>query len=251
MSTNHDLFFFLHFRVSCCAFCFVCFVCFVYRVGSDCFSRDVHRCPYLSTLVHTSIPSILSIFCTSTVQIQTQLTKLRLGPNVVLKMDSEEDSDTPPPMHIRWFHAGHGLAHLDLLATPIPVLPKATITSWTAFTQEESDCCEAAWHALSDEQRVNALAGEPGLPVARPIINADDEVSQSINVLISERTFHLSTTGGIHTRRPYRKRAPFRGRSSNVARTSLSTRSLNHPPLRNNSRCMACTGRSPVLQFLS
>ena len=107
-------------------------------------------------------------------------------------MDSDEDSDNPPPTHIRWFHAGHGLAHLDLLATPIPVLPRAAsapITSWTAFTREESDCCEAAWHALSDEQRASALAGDPGVPVAAPLINDDDEVSQSNNVFTTETYF--------------------------------------------------------------
>lgn len=97
-------------------------------------------------------------------------------------MDSEEDSsDTPPATHIRWFHAGHGVGHLDLLATPILSKLKptsATNTSWTPFTRDESDCCEAAWHALDDEQRVKALAGDPGIPPAVPLINVD-EVKQS------------------------------------------------------------------------
>ena len=147
-------------------------------------------------------------------------------------MDSDEDSDNPPPTHIRWFHAGHGLAHLDLLATPIPVLPRAAsapITSWTAFTREESDCCEAAWHALSDEQRASALAGDPGVPVAAPLINDDDEVSQSNNVFTTEHTSYLYVTGGTHTRYPYWKRAPFRGRSPNATCTSLHLTLVNHP----------------------
>jgi hypothetical protein len=133
--------------------------------------------PYFHTL-HTLY--FLYLYCANT--------NSDLDPTSSENMDSEEDSDTPPPMHIRWFHAGHGLAHLDLLATPIPILPKATsasITSWTAFTREESDFCETGWHALSDEQRANALAGDPGLPVAEPVINADDEVRQSTNQMSS------------------------------------------------------------------
>ncbi len=178
--------------------------------------------PYVPIL---SIFSILYFYCANT------NSATRLEPHVVRKMDSDEDSDNPPPTHIRWFHAGHGLAHLDLLATPIPVLAKAAsapITSWTAFTREESDCCEAAWHALSDEQRANALAGDPGLPVAAPLINDDDEVSQSINILTTERTYHLYATGGAHTRYPYRKRAAFRGRSPNAACTSPHLTLVNH-----------------------
>lgn len=93
-------------------------------------------------------------------------------------MDSEEDPEAPPRTHIRWFHAGHGLGHLDLLATPVVAKPaSAAANTWTAFTRDESDRCEAAWHALSDAQRARALAGDPALPVAAPVINEDDEVS--------------------------------------------------------------------------
>ena len=129
------------------------------------------------TFLYVPILSILYLFCANTNSITN------LGLYIVRKMDSDEDSDNPPPTHIRWFHAGHGLAHLDLLATPIPGFPKATsapVTSWTAFTREESDCCEAGWHALSDEQRAKALVGDPDVPVAAPVINNDDEVRKSI-----------------------------------------------------------------------
>lgn len=168
----------MKFRVCCCAVSALCCVSLRSRV-SLVMSIDDHTFPYFPIL------SILYLFCANTNSVT------RLGPHIVRNMDSDEDSGSPPPTHIRWFHAGHGLAHLDLLATPIPGFPKtasAPITSWTAFTREESDSCEAGWHALSNEQRANALVGDPGVPVAVPVINNDDEVRKSIDILTTGRT---------------------------------------------------------------
>jgi hypothetical protein len=91
-------------------------------------------------------------------------------------MTSEGDLDTPPHTHIRWFHAGHGLGHLDLLAVPVvaKIASSNNASAWTSLTRDESDCCEAAWQQLSDEQRAKALEGDPSLPMAAPVVNEDE-----------------------------------------------------------------------------
>lgn len=112
-----------------------------------------------------------------------------LDPNVThpkIKMDAEEDSETPPATHICWFHAGHGLGHLDLLAAPVVAKPaSAANTPWTGFTPEESNACEAAWQALSDAERAKALENDPGLglQVAAPVINEDEEVGSGHSMI--------------------------------------------------------------------
>ena len=191
-------------------------------------SLDVHTpiLPHFHTLHTLYSLHTLYLYCANT--------NSALDPTSFENMDSkDEDADTPPPMHIRWFHAGHGLAHLDLLATPIPVLAKATsaaITSWTAFSREESDLCEAGWHALSDEQRVKALADDPGHPVADPVINADDEVRQLTNQCPHCRTYFspIRNRRNLYSVSPSEKSAFSRSISERYAYVPLI--SLFKPP---------------------
>jgi hypothetical protein len=152
-----------------------------------------------------------------------------LSPSSSAAAAAEEEED-PPPTHIRWFHAGHGLAHLDLLASPVSVPVPTTKTktkvasasaassswtrtrtwTWTGLTRDESDSCEAAWLRLDDELRAGALAmaltldggvgdgdgdGDGdlglGLPVAAPVVNEDGEVSNIILMMLwSLRSTH-------------------------------------------------------------
>lgn len=147
----------------------------------------------------------------------------RLPSQTATAMDADDDAETPPRTHIRWFHAGHGVGHLDLLATPVVARAAAGAahTAWTGFTRAESDRCEAAWHALSDAQRAHALAGDPALPVAAPVLNDDDEVRRVPCVMRTRVTLLIYTYAGrAHPRCPYWERAALRGRCAHAACTS-------------------------------
>lgn len=77
-----------------------------------------------------------------------------------------------PQVHVRWWHSSHGVAHLELLATPSA---KVSSLSWTSFTREESDNCERAWQALSDEEKQASMRSELDQPVAAAIYEEGEE----------------------------------------------------------------------------
>jgi hypothetical protein len=63
-------------------------------------------------------------------------------------------SDGPPQIHIRWFHAGTS----HLLSTA-PITLGSSVT-WEPLSEEESNLCEKAWQALSEEDRAATLNNE-------------------------------------------------------------------------------------------
>lgn len=145
----------------------------------------VYRCIDMNIDMNIDMPfSTVLAGWLSDVRLKQNIFRLTLDPKTTfdhIRMDAEDDSESPPPTHIRWFHAGHGLGHLDLLATPVVAkAASASNPSWTGFTRDESDRCEAAWQALSDEQRARALEGDPSLAVAAPVLNEDEEVRHDL-----------------------------------------------------------------------
>ncbi|CAG8648568.1 5246_t:CDS:2, partial [Acaulospora colombiana] len=94
-----------------------------------------------------------------------------------------------PKIHVRWWHSTHGLAHMELLATPSA---KISTQSWTKLTRDESDRCEAAWQELSEEEkRASIETSEPEEP--SPSTGEDGEDPLILGVPIGkERLFEYS-----------------------------------------------------------
>jgi hypothetical protein len=74
--------------------------------------------------------------------------------------------------HVRWWHSSHGTAHLELLATPSA---KISSLSWTKLTRDESDRCEDAWQALTEEEKAESQRSSSDRPVAAPVIEEGEE----------------------------------------------------------------------------
>lgn len=77
-----------------------------------------------------------------------------------------------PQVHVRWWHSSHGVAHLELLAAPST---KVSSHTWTRLTREESDNCEKAWQALSDEEKQASMRSEPDRPVSTALYEDGEE----------------------------------------------------------------------------
>ncbi|PVF99520.1 hypothetical protein CPB86DRAFT_825001 [Serendipita vermifera] len=93
-----------------------------------------------------------------------------------------------PKIHVRWWHSTHGLAHMELLATPSA---KISTQSWTRLTRDESDRCEAAWQELTEEEkRASIETSEPEEP--SPSTGEDGEDPLILGVPIGkERLFEV------------------------------------------------------------
>jgi hypothetical protein len=78
-----------------------------------------------------------------------------------------------PDIHVRWWHSSHGGAQLELLATPSAKV--ASQTGWTKLSREESDRCERAWQALTDEEKQASLQDTEDYPAAPVVIDEDDD----------------------------------------------------------------------------
>lgn len=61
---------------------------------------------------------------------------------------------------------------MELLATPPAKIPSLT---WTKLTREESNRCEEAWQALTEEEKADAKRPPPDRPVAAPTIEEEEE----------------------------------------------------------------------------
>jgi hypothetical protein len=57
-----------------------------------------------------------------------------------------------PSLVVRWLRPQTATALLDLPTAPIALSTQKEVP-WQAFTAEESEACEAAWQALSDEDK--------------------------------------------------------------------------------------------------
>ncbi|KIM30120.1 hypothetical protein M408DRAFT_328513 [Serendipita vermifera MAFF 305830] len=86
--------------------------------------------------------------------------------------EQSNEIDSSPVGHVRWWHSSHGAAHLELLATPSA---KISPLLWTKLTREESDRCEEAWQALTDEEKKQSQQPKPDQPIAEPVIEDGEE----------------------------------------------------------------------------
>ncbi|KAG9002630.1 hypothetical protein FRB90_011344, partial [Tulasnella sp. 427] len=111
------------------------------------------------------------------------------------------DSEEPPKHHVRWFHGGPPMllssAPIALGATPI----------WQPFTKEESDACEEAWLALTEDEKVPApsSAGEVeedrddtkvGIPVSRDKLFEVDVASMKLYPVFWSTTVKIPVIRG-------------------------------------------------------
>lgn len=95
----------------------------------------------------------------------------------------------PPNIHVRWWYASHGTTQLELPATPSA---KVSPQPWTKLTREESDRCEQAWQALSDEEKLASLHNIADQPVT-PAVAGDEEEDLMLGVPIGkERLFEVN-----------------------------------------------------------
>jgi hypothetical protein len=93
-----------------------------------------------------------------------------------------------PQIHVRWWHSTHGLAHMELLATPSA---KISSQSWTKLSRDESDRCEAAWQELTEEEKRASIARSNPEDLS-PSRGEDEEHPQVLGVPIGkERLFEV------------------------------------------------------------
>ncbi|CCA71004.1 related to phosphatidic acid-preferring phospholipase A1 [Serendipita indica DSM 11827] len=95
-----------------------------------------------------------------------------------------------PEIHVRWWHSSHGVAHLELLATPAA---KISTGSWTKLSRDESNGCEAAWRNLSDQERLSSTPINDVIDDEPPLTAVEEiEDDPSIGVAIGkERLFEV------------------------------------------------------------
>ncbi|KAG8895226.1 hypothetical protein FRC01_012495, partial [Tulasnella sp. 417] len=114
----------------------------------------------------------------------------------------DSDSNQPPKHHVRWFHSGPPMllasAPITLGATPI----------WQPFTRDESDACEEAWQALSEDEKVIALSPadeatdeyhddtKVGIPVSRDKLFEVDVVSMKLYPVFWKTTVKIPVIRG-------------------------------------------------------
>jgi hypothetical protein len=93
-----------------------------------------------------------------------------------------------PEIHVRWWHSSHGTAHLELLATPSA---KISSLSWTKLTRDESNSCEEAWKALTEEEKADSQRTPSDRPIAAGVVEeGEDELLLGVPIG-KERLFEV------------------------------------------------------------
>lgn len=112
------------------------------------------------------------------------------------------DSEEPPKHHVRWLHGGP-----PMLLSSAPVTLGATPV-WQQFTREESDACEEAWQALSEDEKSTALGSaddttdedhddtKVGIPVSRDKLFEVDVVSMKLSPVFWKSTVKIPVIRG-------------------------------------------------------
>lgn len=95
--------------------------------------------------------------------------------------DCEEENS--PPLDVRWMRPLGSSAILELPVAPVVV---SVQKDWQAFTAQESEECERAWRALSDEERAAAEESNDSEDVEKSAEDIEDEDEETIGVSIAQ-----------------------------------------------------------------
>ncbi|KAI5122806.1 hypothetical protein M0805_000148 [Coniferiporia weirii] len=97
-----------------------------------------------------------------------------------------------PKLAVRWMRPQASSALLELPTVPIVQSSHKDVTTWQAFTAEESSKCELAWQALSDEERKLAEEERAVEELDSDDVDDDDDDEQTVGVSIAkDRLFEV------------------------------------------------------------